>query len=174
MRDERISELLSFAGSLGIGDAKVLGVDRITVEDRFRSLCAEPKCPNYNTSVNCPPHSMTPGRFREYIKGFRVVLAFKFDMPMAAVQERSCGGFALHETTAPSSTRLNRGFERAALLIELQKTLCYEHAIARRFRKAANVVTRTRRGPHSPAWASTGTSYQNPLAGRCRRTNAGT
>ena len=133
MRDERISELLAFARSLGIGDAKVLGVDRITVEDRFRSYCAEPRCPNYNTSINCPPHSMTPDQFREHIKGFTLVLAFKFDMPMEAVQgtELREASLLLHETTAAIEHQAQSlGFERARGYSSgaCKITLCYEHA----------------------------------------------
>jgi predicted metal-binding protein len=133
MRDERISELVAFARSLGIGDAKVLGVDRITVDDRFRSQCAEPRCPNYNTSINCPPHAMTPGQFRELIKGFTVLLAFKFDMPMAAVQgtERREASLLLHETTAAIEHKAQSlGFEGARGYSSgaCKKTFCYEHA----------------------------------------------
>jgi predicted metal-binding protein len=133
MSDERISELLAFARSLGIGDAKVLGVDRITVEDRFRSYCAEPRCPNYNTSINCPPHSMTPGQFREHIKGFTLVLAFKFDMPREAVQGTQLreASLLLHETTAAIEQQAQSlGFERARGYSSgaCKKTLCYEHA----------------------------------------------
>jgi predicted metal-binding protein len=133
MSDGRLSELLAFAGSLGIADAKVLGVDRITVEDRFRSYCVEPRCPNYNTSINCPPHSMTPDEFREHIKGFSLVLAFKFDMPMEAVQETELreAALLLHETTAAIEHQaqslgfeLARGYSSGAC----KKTLCYEHA----------------------------------------------
>ncbi len=133
MSDERISELLAFARSLGIGDAKLLEVDRIKVEDRFRGQCAEPRCPNYNTSINCPPHSMTPGRFREHIKGFTLVLAFKFDMPMEAVNgtERREASLLLHETTAAIEHQAQLlGFERARGYSSgaCKKTLCYEHA----------------------------------------------
>jgi predicted metal-binding protein len=133
MRDERISELLAFARSLGIGEAQILGVERINVEDRFRSYCAEPQCPNYNTSINCPPHSMTPEQFREYIKGFTLVLAFKFDMPMEAVQgtERREASLLLHETTAAIEHQAQSlGFERARGYSSgaCKKTLCHEHS----------------------------------------------
>ncbi len=133
MRDERISELLAFARSQGIDDAKLLGVDRITVDDRFRSQCEEPRCPNYNTSINCPPHSITPGQFRDHIKRFTLVLAFKFDMPMAAVQgtERREASLLLHETTAAIEHKAQLlGFEGAHGYSSgaCKKTLCYEHA----------------------------------------------
>ena len=125
---------MSFARSLGTSDAKALCVDRITVEDRFRSLCAEPQCPNYNTSANCPPHSMTPGRFREYIKGFTVVLAFKFDMPGEVVQgpERREASLPLHETTAAIEHQAQLlGFGHACGYPSgaCKKTLCNEHAV---------------------------------------------
>ncbi|MFH1112376.1 MAG: DUF2284 domain-containing protein [Pseudomonadota bacterium] len=131
MRDERISELQAFAGSLGISDAQVLRVERIRVEDRFRSYCADPPCPNYNTSINCPPHSMTPDRFRDHIKGFTLVLAFKFDMPAEAVQgaERREASLLLHETTAGIEHQARSlGFERARGYSSggCKKTLCYE------------------------------------------------
>jgi predicted metal-binding protein len=131
--DKRISELLDFAMSLGIGDAKVFEVGLIPVEDRLRTYCAEPLCPNYNTSVNCPPHSMTPDRFREYVKGFALVLAFKFDMPLEAVRETEMreASLLLHETTAAIEHRAQSvGFERARGYSSgaCKLTLCYEHA----------------------------------------------
>lgn len=133
MRDERIPELLAFARALGVSDAKLLGVDRITVQDHFRRQCEEPRCPNYSTSINCPPHSITPGRFRDHIKGFIHVLAFKFDMPMEAVQseKRSEASLLLHETTATIENQAKSlGFERASGYSSggCKKTFCYEHA----------------------------------------------
>ncbi len=133
MLDERISELLVFAMSLGISDAKVFEAGRIPVDDRFRSYCAEPKCLNYNTSLHCPPHSMTPDQFREVIKGFSIVLAFKFDMPLEAVQgtELREASLLLHETTAAIEHRARSlGFERAGGYSSgaCKLTLCQEHA----------------------------------------------
>jgi predicted metal-binding protein len=133
MSDERISELLAFAGSLGVSDAKLLGVERITVEDHFRNMCEDPRCPNYGTSINCPPHSMTPTAFRDHIKGYIHVLAFKFDMPMEAVQETSLreAALLLHETTAAIEHQAKSlGFERACGYSSggCKRTFCYEHA----------------------------------------------
>jgi len=133
MRDERILELLAFARSLGIGDVKVLGVERITVEDRFRHQCADPQCPNYNTSMNCPPYSMTPGQFRGHIKDFTLVLAFKFDIPREAVEgtERREASWLLHETTAAIEHQAQSpGFQIACGYSSggCKKTLCYDHA----------------------------------------------
>lgn len=133
MIDKRISELLDFAMSLGISDAKVFEVGLIPVENRFRTYCAEPLCPNYNTSVNCPPHSMTPDQFREHVKGFSHALAFKFDMPLEAVRETEMreASLLLHETTATLEHHARSiGFERASGYSSgaCKRTLCYEHA----------------------------------------------
>jgi predicted metal-binding protein len=133
VRDGRIAELLTLARSLGTADAKLVGVDRIRVEDRFRSQCETPRCPNYGTSINCPPHSMTPNQFREHIKRFIHVLAFKFDMPLVAVQgpERREAGLLLHQTTATIEHHARSlGFERACGYSSggCKMTLCDEHA----------------------------------------------
>jgi predicted metal-binding protein len=133
MCDTRISELLTYARSLGISDAKVLYSDRITVDDRFRSQCGEPRCPNYDTSLNCPPHSMPPDQFREHLKGFTLVLAFKFDMPGEAVlgTERREASLLLHETTVAIEQQAQAlGFTRARGYSSgaCKKTLCNEHA----------------------------------------------
>jgi len=133
MYDERIPQLLAFAKSLGVSDAKLLRVDRIVVDDGFRSHCQEPRCPNYDTSVNCPPHSMTPGEFRDHLKDYVHVLAFKFDMPAEALNGagRPEAGLLLHETTAAiEHYAVSLGFERARGYSSggCKKTLCFEHA----------------------------------------------
>jgi predicted metal-binding protein len=132
MPDERLSELVAFAMSLGISDARVLGVDEIRVEDRFRTYCGEPRCTNYNTSINCPPHSMTPAQFRDHIKSFRLVLAFKFDMPAEAVHGTGLreASLLLHETTAAIEHQSKTlGFERAGGFSSggCKQTLCFEY-----------------------------------------------
>jgi predicted metal-binding protein len=133
MYDELIPELLAFAKSLGISDAKLLEVDRIVVHDHFRSHCEEPQCPNYDTSVNCPPHSMTPGEFRDLLKDYVQVLAFKFDMPVEAMHgaKRPEVVLLLHETTAAiEHYAISLGFGRARGYSSggCKKTLCFEHA----------------------------------------------
>ena len=133
MHNEQISELLAYARSLGVSDAKLLDVARITVEDHFRDLCEDPRCPNYNTSINCPPHSMTPAQFRDLIKRFTHVLAFKFDMPMEAVKEATLreAALLLHETTAAVEHQAKSlGFERACGYSSggCKRTFCYERA----------------------------------------------
>ncbi len=133
MRDDRIRELLVFAKSLGVSDAQMLEVDRIVVDDDFRHHCEEPRCPNFGTSINCPPHSMTPDEFRDHLKDYVHVLAFKFDTPVEAMYEakRSEAGLLLHETTAAvEHYARSLGFERACGYSSggCKKTLCFKHA----------------------------------------------
>ena len=125
-------QLLAFAKSLGIGDAKLLKADQVIIEERFRNLCAELPCPNFGTSINCPPHSMTPGQFQELVKGFTLVLAFKFDFPVEAVQgtERREATLLLHETTAAIEHHARSlGFEHARGYSSgaCKSTFCSEH-----------------------------------------------
>jgi predicted metal-binding protein len=130
--EERISALVAFARSLGVSDVRVIAVDRIVLDDRFRDLCEEPRCPNFGTSIHCPPHSMTPAQFRHQIKAFARVLAFKFDMPHEAVMgpERREAGLLMHEVTASIEYKAKAlGFERACGYSGggCKVTLCYEH-----------------------------------------------
>ncbi len=133
MSDERIGELLAFARSLGVADARLVPAGQVKVEDRFRSQCREPRCPNYGMSATCPPHSMTPGQFREHISHFSRVLAVKFDMPLEALQEarRKEAVLLLHETTAAIEHKavtlgfkLARGYSSGGCKV----TLCGDHA----------------------------------------------
>ena len=116
-----------------MADAKLIGADQIKVEDHFLRQCEEPRCPNYGASLNCPPHSMTPAQFRDHIKQYIHVLAFKFDMPLNALQgsERREAALLLHETTAAiESQAVSLGFVRARGYSSggCKRTFCHEHA----------------------------------------------
>lgn len=132
-RDGRINELTAFARSLGASEAKLIAAERVIVEDRFRRQCEEPRCPNYDTSINCPPHSISPAEFREQIKSYIHVMAFKFDAPTWGVHgaERREVGRLLHETTAAIERQAKSlGFERACGYSSggCKKTFCFDDA----------------------------------------------
>ncbi len=133
MHNDRIAELSDHALSLGVSDAKLLSVDRITVEDRFRRQCEEPRCPNFNTSLNCPPHTPSPARFREHLSEYSYALAIKFDVPAGAFHSEGSRevGRLLHETVADLEHYARTlGFEHARGHSSggCKKTLCHEHA----------------------------------------------
>lgn len=133
MSDERVEALVAFAKSLGITEAKLLHPDRIVVDERFRAYCQEPRCPNYGASINCPPHSISPSEFRARISGFRLVLAFKFDMPAEALQgeDRREAALLLHQATAAIEHEAKAlGFDRASGYSSggCKNSLCHEHS----------------------------------------------
>ena len=76
---------------------------------------------------------MTPDQFRDLIKNFSLVLAFKFDMPLEAVQgtELREASLLLHETTAAIEHQAQSiGFQRAQGFSSgaCKQTLCCEYA----------------------------------------------
>jgi predicted metal-binding protein len=110
-----------------------MSVDRILVEDRFRKQCEEPRCPNFNTSLNCPPHAPPPARFREHLSQFTHALAFKFDVPAEAFSGGGGRevGHLLHEAVADLEHYARTlGFEHARGYSSggCKRTLCNEHA----------------------------------------------
>ncbi|MBM9536551.1 DUF2284 domain-containing protein [Desulfobulbus alkaliphilus] len=76
--------LLEKALSLGATAAILLPVETLVVEERFAALCAAPhRCPSYGLAPGCPPHAMPPSSFREHLRRFQQMLAFKIDAPIA-------------------------------------------------------------------------------------------
>ncbi len=116
MEDVPMETLMNYARSLGVSDVRLLSVDRIPIEDALRLHCESPRCPNYGTSANCPPHGMTPTAFREFLADYSRVLVFKFDFPLTALQdsERWKTVFRLHDGTASIEHEArNLGYARA-------------------------------------------------------------
>ena len=76
---------------------------------------------------------MTPDQFREHIKGFAHALAFKFDMPMEALQgaKQRDAHMLLHETTAAIEHQAKSlGFDRACGYSSggCKNTFCHDYA----------------------------------------------
>ena len=107
---------MGFARSLGVSDVRVFPVGKIKIEDELRRHCEEPRCPNYGSSIHCPPHAMMPSVFRKLLAGYTQVLGFKLDFPVEAIEGDNgveCGR-QLHETTAQVERYARSlGFERA-------------------------------------------------------------
>lgn len=70
---------------LGADDAKVLPVDAVAVEDEVLAMCRKPHCDGYGKTVNCPPHTMQPAEFRNYMKRFQSAVVFKTNVPVDAM-----------------------------------------------------------------------------------------
>ncbi len=116
LNDEKYRDLIEFAKALEVSEVKVVGAERIRIDEKFRSLCEKPRCRNYAKSANCPPHSMMPHDFKVYLSTFAHVLAFKFDLDISAVsgEERYDKLFMLHDATVKIEQHAKTlGFARA-------------------------------------------------------------
>ena len=94
------NELLEYALTLGVGDARLIAADRIRVEEALAAICRDPGCPGYGQGANCPPHVMKPGAFRALLRAFPQALVFKYDVPTAVLlgDERFEVAGLIHET----------------------------------------------------------------------------
>jgi len=75
-----LEKLKKHALDLGANDVKIISAGIISVQDEIIEMCREPLCEGYGTSINCPPHAMTPREFREEIRQFQHALLFKIDV----------------------------------------------------------------------------------------------
>ena len=106
---EAVEDLESFhtmlvdrAVTLGAHAAGILAANDLRIEDRFATMCADPPCPGYGQSMNCPPHGMGPSAFRKNLGTYDHVLGFKFDVPTDVLlsSQRDEVFRLLHETAA--------------------------------------------------------------------------
>ena len=51
-----VEKYLVLAKELGATDAVRISTDFIIVDERVRAKCYSPRCPDYGTNLNCPPH----------------------------------------------------------------------------------------------------------------------
>ena len=75
-----LEKYCKLAVELGATAAKFIRTDQIPVDDRVALKCIIPKCFSYNTSANCPPHSLTPEETRKYLKLYNWAVVFKKDI----------------------------------------------------------------------------------------------
>lgn len=66
---------------LGASDAKVITTDMVIVDERVRAKCMYPKCSNYGTSLNCPPHTPDVEYIRRIVGSYRYAILFKLEVP---------------------------------------------------------------------------------------------
>ena len=75
-----IKKLSQRAIDFGASDAKVIPLDLIAIEDEVLEMCKKPHCDGYGKSINCPPHTMKPEEFREFVKQYGHAVVFKIDV----------------------------------------------------------------------------------------------
>lgn len=78
--EERILDDLeryrSLAIELGATDAKVITATELRVDERVRAKCLFPKCSQYGTNANCPPHVPDVTFTRRLLRRYRYGLIF--------------------------------------------------------------------------------------------------
>jgi len=65
---------------MGATDAKVIRAEDVAVDERVRAKCRYPTCSNYNTNMNCPPHTPDADEVRTLLDRYRYAILFKIDV----------------------------------------------------------------------------------------------
>jgi len=106
---ENLEGLKAQTRFLGATDAVIIPANSLRVEDRFAEMCAAPtRCASYGLAPGCPPHAIKPSIFREQLAGYRYILVFKIDAPIAELMDER------RLTIAREIHRLAATLERAA------------------------------------------------------------
>ena len=115
MRQENFSrdlaKLIQLAARLGATHAREIAAAQIMVEDELAQLCREPRCQNYGSSANCPPHIGGPDVCRALLREYSRALVVKIEVPAEWMlsRERHDVFRLLHEIVA--------GVERSAVAL---------------------------------------------------------
>ena len=80
--------LLGEARRLGARETKIIGSNKVVVEDRVLLKCRA-GCDSYGKKFVCPPYTPTPDEFRRILREYRKVLIVKF--PADAEAEEDVG-----------------------------------------------------------------------------------
>lgn len=114
--EARLENLRRHALDIGADNAKIVPSSMISIEDQVLEMCKKPYCDGYGKSANCPPHTLKPGDFREYIKAYDSAIIFKIDVSVAdMMSEKREGAFKriFQIATGVETAAKNDGFESA-------------------------------------------------------------
>jgi predicted metal-binding protein len=87
-KNKEFNFLLEEAKRLGALEVKIIGSNKVVVEDRVLLKCRT-GCDSYGKKFVCPPLTPTPDEFRKMLKEYRKVLMVKF--PAEAEAEEDVG-----------------------------------------------------------------------------------
>ena len=99
-KSKRFDFLLDEAKRLGAVEAKIVGSEKVVVEDRVLLKCRT-GCDSYGKRFVCPPLAPTPDEFRNMLKEYRKVLIVKF--PADAEAEEDVGRSLLKNQYSPET-----------------------------------------------------------------------
>ncbi|MBU4566575.1 MAG: DUF2284 domain-containing protein [Desulfarculus sp.] len=76
MHQPDLDNLRLQALELGADKAAIIDTSAISVSEAVTFKCLVPRCPNYASCANCPPHAPTPEEFRRVLAGFSKAILF--------------------------------------------------------------------------------------------------
>ena len=94
--------LAAHAKGLGVSDWILINSEEIVVNEELAMICRDEKCPGYGSGSSCPPHVMSPIRFKTVLAQFHAAFICKFDIPTNVLfgNERNEVLGLLHETVS--------------------------------------------------------------------------
>jgi predicted metal-binding protein len=75
---------------LGAKDAKVIPAKDVIIDERVLAKCTYPKCRQYGTNLNCPPHAMSPEMLRKVVNNFKYAIFLKMEVPPESMVGPGC------------------------------------------------------------------------------------
>ncbi len=85
-KTKQFNFLLEEAKRLGAREAKIIGSNKVVVEDRVLLKCRT-GCDSYGKKFVCPPYTPTPDEFRRMLKEYKKVLIVKFPAEAEAQED---------------------------------------------------------------------------------------
>jgi predicted metal-binding protein len=77
-----IAKYVNLAKELGASDAKKIGTGMVILDERVRARCYSPRCPDYGTNLNCPPHfDWDLEKSREIISKYKYAVFIMLEVP---------------------------------------------------------------------------------------------
>ena len=70
---------------LGATEAKIVTTDIIVFDERAQAKCRYPRCQNYGTSVNCPPHVPEISFFEKLVSRYQHGIFFMLKVPAGEI-----------------------------------------------------------------------------------------
>ena len=78
---EELEEYKRKSIELGASRAKIIGTDKIQVDDRVILKCQIPRCFGYGVGAHCPPNTLKPAELRKHLENYSWAIFFTIDVP---------------------------------------------------------------------------------------------
>ena len=129
----RLDELIQDVVESGATELAVVSTQGIIIDDHLANKCREPRCENFGTSINCPPHVAGPAALRKQLEKFTRAIFFRIDVPSEILYSSEYLEWfrLLHEMAAGiERSAVKRGYADATALAggSCKKIFCDNHS----------------------------------------------